>query len=78
MFGKNEMLQILDGNASPLAERERGRERERDKREAHQGEIWADVKIWDKLCFEARYFFSRFGEAVWRGGATATEKGCEG
>ena len=32
MFGKNEMLQILDGNASPLAEREREREREREIR----------------------------------------------
>ena len=54
MFGKNEMLQILAGNASPLAEMERGRGRGRES--VHQGEIGADVKIWDKLCFEARYF----------------------
>ena len=65
MFGKNEMPQILAGNALPLVESEReGRGRE----VAHQGEIWGDGENMGQTLLRGQIFLSRFGGAMVRWG----------
>ena len=57
MFGKNEMLQILDvASVPPLAVKR--------KREGGWERDTAGVKIWDKLCSEGKYFYAALEAAT--------------